>query len=148
VPQGLVLDPLLFLLYINGLPLNIHHANLVMFAVDINVLITDNDVGSFQNKIYRVIAELETWFNKNDHVVNAGKTGVMSFHNRHMKFLVKPQVTFNKINLDYTAEMKLVGIHVTETLKWNSHVQSLASKLSKESFMIKSLKEILSPNII
>jgi len=35
-----------------------------------------------------------------------------------------------------------------ETLKWNSHVQSLASKLGKVSFMIKSLKEILSPNMI
>jgi len=50
--------------------------------------------------------------------------------------------------LDYTAETKFLGIHVTETLKWKSHVQSLASKLSKVSFMIKSLKEILSPNMI
>ena len=50
--------------------------------------------------------------------------------------------------LDYTAETKFLGIHVTETLKWKSHVQSLASKLSKVSFMIKSFKEILSPNMI
>jgi hypothetical protein len=72
----------------------------------------------------------------------------MSFHNRQTYFLVKPQVTFNKMNLDYTAEMKFLGIHITETLKWNSHVQSLASKLSKVSFIIKSLKEILSSNMI
>ena len=44
--------------------------------------------------------------------------------------------------------MKFLGIHITETLKWNAHVQSLASKLSTVSFMIKSLKEILSTNII
>jgi hypothetical protein len=72
----------------------------------------------------------------------------MSFHNRQTCFLVKPQVTFNKMNLDYTAETKFLGIHIIETLKWNSHVQSLASKLSKVSFIIKSLKEILSPNMI
>jgi hypothetical protein len=52
------------------------------------------------------------------------------------------------MNLDYTAETKFLGIHTTETLKWNFHVQSLANKLSKVSFMIKSLKEILSPNMI
>jgi len=63
-------------------------------------------------------------------------------------FWLKPQVTFNKMNLDYIAETKFLGIHIMETLKWNSHVQSLASKLSMVSFMIKSLKEILSPNMI
>jgi len=63
-------------------------------------------------------------------------------------FLVKPQVTFNKMNLGYITETKFLGIHITETLKWNSHVQSLAIKLSMGSFIIKSFKEILSPNMI
>ena len=45
-----------------------------MFADDINVLIKDSDIGSLQNKIDRVMAELETWFNRNELVKNAGKT--------------------------------------------------------------------------
>jgi hypothetical protein len=44
------------------------------------------------------------------------KIGVMSFHSTQTNFLVNPQVTFNKMNLDYTAEMKFLGIHIVETL--------------------------------
>jgi len=52
---------------------------------------------------------------------------------------VRPQVTFNKLNLIYAAETKYLGVCITETLKWSTHVQSLADKLSKVSFMIKYL---------
>jgi len=47
---------------INDLPVNIHDANLVKFADDINVLISDSDERLLQTKIDRVVAELETWF--------------------------------------------------------------------------------------
>jgi len=112
------------------------------------MLITDSDVCALQRKIYRVIAEVEIWFNRNDLIINVSKTGVMSFHNRQSKLLVKPQVSFNKLNLEYITERKFLNIYIMETLKWNSHVQSLANKLSKVSFKIKSSKEILSLYII
>jgi hypothetical protein len=148
MPQGLVLGPLLFLLYIKDLPLNIHGANFLMFADDINMLIMDRDVCALQRKIDRVIAELESWFNRNNITINVGKTGIMSFHNRQSKFLIKPRVSFNKLNPESTAETNFLGIHIMETLKWNSHVQLLTNKLSKVSFMMKSSKWILIPCMI
>ena len=71
-----------------------------MFADDINVLISDSDERSLRTKTDRVDVELETWFNRNDLTINAGKTEVMLCHNRQTHFLVKPLVTFNKITMD------------------------------------------------
>ena len=48
----------------------------------------------------------------------------------------------------YTSETKFLAIQITDSLKWHSHIQLLANKLSKVTFMIKSLKEILSSNFI
>jgi len=48
-----------------------------MFADDINVLISDSDERLFETKIDTVVAELETWFNRNDLLIKAGKTAVM-----------------------------------------------------------------------
>jgi hypothetical protein len=61
VSQGSVLGQLLFLLYISELPLNIHGANLVLFADNINVLNTDIDVDALHNKVDQVIIDLESW---------------------------------------------------------------------------------------
>ena len=88
------------------------------------------------------------WVNKNNVIINVKKTGIMSFHNRQVKVPIKPKVTLNGSSLEYVADLKFLGIYITETLNWNTHVQLLAHKLSKVSFMIKTLKETLSPYMI
>jgi hypothetical protein len=51
----------------------------------------------------------------------------MSFHGTQQTCPVRPAVTVNTVSLMYTAETILLGVYITEKLKWNSHVQSLAN---------------------
>ena len=139
---------MLFLLYINDFPKNVHDAQVVMFADDISVLILDSDARELQIRINRVVTELETWLNRNELVINTGKSGVMSFHNGQPHSLVKPSVAFNNITVVYISETRFLRIQIRDSLKWHSHIQLLANKLSKVTFMIKSLRDILSLNFI
>ena len=73
---------------------------------------------------------------------------MMSFHSRQVKSPEKPQVSINGANITYISYTKFLGINLTETLNWNTHVEVLATKLSKVFFVLKSTKEILTPKMI
>ena len=80
MPQGSILGPLLFLLYINGLPQIFQGVNFVLYADDTNILVVDKDEEALQHKITFVMQQLELWFGKNYLIVNIDKTCVISFH--------------------------------------------------------------------
>jgi hypothetical protein len=62
VPQGSVLGPLLFLMFVNDLPLVIQNAEVVLFADDTSILITKNNSLLLNEKIQNVREQLENWF--------------------------------------------------------------------------------------
>jgi hypothetical protein len=66
--------------YINDLPLNIQEAESVLYADDMNILVTGNDKGALQAKLSSVMKQLDVWFLNNDLIVNTTKTVAMSFH--------------------------------------------------------------------
>jgi len=80
VPQGSILGPILFSLYINDLPLNIMGLKIVLFADDTNILVSEANMNNLQYKLKNVMNELQTWFTLNSLVVNAEKMLAMSFH--------------------------------------------------------------------
>jgi hypothetical protein len=84
--------------------------------------------------------KFEYWFQENNLMINVGKTVAMSFHMRQNRLLVRPKITFRNMDIAYKAELKFLGIHITENLRWDTHIHTLSLKFSRISHLIKSLK--------
>ena len=78
VPQGCILGPILFLLYINNIHRYVQGVKMVLHADNTNILVEVRDAHVLKLKIESAVKQLEAWFLKNELILNMAKTCVMS----------------------------------------------------------------------
>ena len=85
VPQGSIPGPLLFLLYINDLPLSSPSSHFIIFADDTNILFSHEDPVQLEKLINTELKEISNWFKLNKLSLNIDKTNFMIFKNKTKK---------------------------------------------------------------
>ena len=133
VPQGSVLGPLLFLLYINDLPENIV-SQVRLFADDTAVYLTVNS-STQQQTLQEDLNRLQKWEHAWDMEFNPSKCTVLCITRSKHPF--KSTYKLHGQTLETVSDAKYLGVNISSDLNWNKHVQNVTTSASKTLNFIK-----------
>ena len=149
VPQGSILGPLLFLIYMNDIP-NVSQAfRFILYADDTTLFSTiEYSIPIRTSKADELLNQelflVNEWLEINKLSLNIGKTKYMIFH-PHQKDIIDltPRLIMNGIEIERVETFDFLGVTLDENLTWKPHTDKVATKLSKYSGIMNKLKNYL-----
>ena len=140
VPQGSVLGPLLFLIYINELPMVSDVFNRWMYADD-TTLYCNIDQNVSEEVINNELSKVSQWLVANKLSINVTKTKYMVFH-LDKKVVTYPDLQLNGNKIERVTQFNFLGLILQSNLSWNKHVIHISLKVSKTIGILYRLKSV------
>ena len=130
VPQGSILGPLLFLIYINDMHTAIKNSTVYHFADDTNLLYSHKNPKTIKKIMNNDLRLLYEWLCANRLSLNVGKTEFMIFRPPRKSLPDRIVLTLNRTKLYESSRIKYLGLILDSRLTWKEHINELSKKLS------------------
>ena len=131
IPQGSILGPFLFIIYVNDFPKCLQHTTPGMFADDTYITMGHEDISTIECFLNSDLAAVHDWLLTNKLSCNTYKTSYMTIGSRQN--LTKAKFMNLKMDdwpIEHKPSTKLLGVHIDEILTWNDQIKHVSSKVS------------------
>ena len=149
VPQGSILGPLLFLIYINDIQESSDKLRFFLFADDTNILYADKNLKSLELSVNQELHKLHDWLAANKLSLNIKKTNFVIFCPAQKKLTYQPKLMIfdNEQNKNVALESKeyvrYLGILIDKNLSWKHHIDHITIKVSRIVGLIAKLRHFI-----
>lgn len=143
VPQGSILGPLFFLVYVNDLKNCLSNTFPVLYADDTNIFMSGRDVGSMTALFNNDLANLSEWLRSNRLSLNLSKTHSMIFSTNAALRDRTLSLLMNGTTIGTVKTTTFLGVKIDNALTWSDHIAYVASKISKSVGIIKKASHVL-----
>ena len=148
VPQGSILGPLLFLLYINDIASVSHHLFSVLFADDTTLFYRSKKLHDVSTVVNNELSNMIEWLNANRLSLNIDKTNFMIFRPKG-KSERCPSIHINGSNILEVDHAKFLGVIIDNKLNWLEHIKCISRKVAKGTgIIIKARKSFESETLL
>ena len=145
-PQGSILGPILFNLYINDICNVSSILEFTLFADDTNIICSHDSTTSSCNTLNTELERLNAWFNLNKLSLSLQKTNYITFSTINSDCTI--QIAINGSNFEKDNSTKYLGVCIRHHPNWKYHIAYVSSKLSKSTAVIHKTSHVPDTKIL